>query len=79
MNNGEDSPRDGAVRANHLGRVIATELRNEKWLIEAYLIIEKKPKYKRSSPSFAIFSALIISSILPQSMEVVLPSNPTFV
>jgi LuxR family transcriptional regulator, quorum-sensing system regulator CinR len=42
MNNGEDSPRDSAATANHSGRVIAVEPRDEKWLTQAYSIIEKK-------------------------------------
>jgi LuxR family transcriptional regulator, quorum-sensing system regulator CinR len=42
MNNGDDSPKNSAAEANHFGRVMATELRDEKWLTEAYSIIEKK-------------------------------------
>jgi DNA-binding CsgD family transcriptional regulator len=42
MNNGKDSPKNGAARPNHFETVIASEIRDEKWLTEAYSIIEKK-------------------------------------
>jgi LuxR family transcriptional regulator, quorum-sensing system regulator CinR len=42
MNKGDRSPKDSSAEASHFGRAVATELRDEKWLIEAYSIVEKK-------------------------------------
>jgi LuxR family transcriptional regulator, quorum-sensing system regulator CinR len=42
MHNGDKSPRNGSAKAIHFGVVTAIELRDEKWLIEAYSIIDKK-------------------------------------
>jgi DNA-binding CsgD family transcriptional regulator len=42
MNKGDKSPKNSSAEAVHIGGVMATELRDEKWLTEAYSIIEKK-------------------------------------
>jgi DNA-binding CsgD family transcriptional regulator len=42
MNDGEGKPKNSAAKADHFGRVTATELRDEKWLAEAYSIVEKR-------------------------------------
>jgi DNA-binding CsgD family transcriptional regulator len=42
MNSGDDSPKNSSAEADHFSSVMATELRDEKWLTEAYSIIEKK-------------------------------------
>ena len=42
MNNSDKSPKNSSAEAIHFDEVMATELRDEKWLTEAYSIIEKK-------------------------------------
>jgi LuxR family transcriptional regulator, quorum-sensing system regulator CinR len=42
MNDGEGKPKNSAAKADHFGSVTATELRDEKWLAEAYSIVEKR-------------------------------------
>ncbi len=42
MNNSDKSPKSSSAEAIHFDDVMATEVRDEKWLTEAYLIIEKK-------------------------------------
>lgn len=42
MKNGGKTPKNSSAEAIHFGGVMETELRDEKWLTEAYSIIEKK-------------------------------------
>ena len=42
LRNGDKSPKNGSAKAIHFGRMTASEQREEKWLIEAYSIIEQK-------------------------------------
>lgn len=42
MHNGDHTPKNGSAKAIDVGGVMAPELGDEKWLIEAYSIIDKK-------------------------------------